>query len=89
MALRPDEPRRIDEVKAAFPEYCHRRIQGVLQAQGFYMSPSAGYAYLKKRGQVEPYTRREAPWKQSRYEIRPRYLLWGGDWTKLRIGHVR
>lgn len=88
-ALTPEEQRRIEEAKEAHPEYRHRRIQGVLQAQGFYLSPSAVYEHLKKLGQVEPYARREAPWKSPRYEVRQRNLLWGCDWTKLKIGHLR
>jgi putative transposase len=89
LALLPDEQRRIDEVKAAHPDYRHRRIQGVLQAEGCYVSASAVYGHLKQRNQIEPYARREAPWKQPRYEIRQRNLLWGGDWTRLSIGYVR
>lgn len=88
-SLIPAEHTRIDQVKDAHPEYRHRRIQGLLQTEGCYVSASAVYAHLKKRGQVEPYVRREAPWKQPRYEIRQRNLLWGSDWTKLSIGHVR
>ncbi len=88
-SLTPAEHRRIDEMKDAHPEYRHRRIQGLLQAEGCYVSASTVYAHLKQRGQVEPYVRREAPWKQPRYEIRQRNLLWGSDWTKLSIGHVR
>jgi putative transposase len=61
----------------------------VLQAEGRYVSASAVYGHLKQRGQIEPYTRREAPWKHPHYEIRHRNLLWGGDWTKLSIGYVR
>lgn len=85
----PEEQYWIDEVKAAHPTYRHRRIQGVLQAAGHYMSASTIYRYLKTRDQVEPYSRREAPWKQPRYELRQRNLLWGSDWTKLSIGYVR
>lgn len=88
-SLTPAEHTRIDQVKDAHPEYRHRRIQGLLQAEGCYVSASAIYAHLKKQSQVEPYVRREAPWKQPRYEIRQRNLLWGSDWTKLSIGHVR
>lgn len=66
-----------------------RRIQGVLQAEGCSVSASAVYGDLKQRDQIELYTRREAPWKQPRYEIRQRNLLWGGDGTKLSIGYVR
>jgi len=87
--LSPEEQKRIEEVKETHPEYRHRRIQGILQSQGFYLSPSAVYEHLKKRGQVEPYARREAPWKKPRYEIQQKNLLWGCDWTKLRIGHLR
>jgi len=87
--LTPEERRRIEEVKEAHPEYRHRRIQGVLQADGLYLSPSAIYTHLKTLGQVEPYTRREAPWKSPRYEVRCKNLLWGCDWTKLKIGHLR
>jgi putative transposase len=87
--LLPDERQRIEEVKAAHPTYRHRRIQGVLQAAGHYVSASTIYRHLKQRGQVEPYARREAPWKQPRYEIRQRNLLWGSDWTRLSIGYVR
>jgi len=79
--LSPEEQKRIEEVKETHPEYRHRRIQGVLQSQGFYLSPSTVYEHLKKRGQVEPNARREAPWKKPRYEIRQKNLLWGCDWT--------
>jgi putative transposase len=88
-SLTPAEHTRIDQVKDAHPAYRHRRIQGLLQEEGCYVSASAVYAHLKQWGQVEPYVRREAPWKQPRYEIRQRNLLWGSDWTKLSIGHVR
>jgi transposase len=36
-----DERRLIEEVKEAHPEYRHRRIQGVLQSKGVYLSGSA------------------------------------------------
>lgn len=87
--LTPEECGRIEAVKETHPEYRHRRIQGVLQADGCYLSPSAIYAYLKVLGKVEPYARREAPWKSPRYEIWQKNLLWGCDWTKLKIGHLR
>lgn len=45
--LTPEERKRIEEVKAVHPEYRHRRIQGVLQAQGHYLSPSVVYEHLK------------------------------------------
>ena len=89
LPLTPEECRRIDEAKEAYPEYRHRRIQGVLQAEGYYISSSAVYAHLKASGQVEAYSRREAPWKSARYEIWQRNLIWGCDWTRLSIGHLR
>lgn len=89
LPLTPEECKRIEDVKETHPEYRHRRIQGVLQAQGFYLSSSAIYTHLKELGQVEPYARREAPWKSPRYEIRQKNLLWGCDWTRLKVGHLR
>jgi transposase InsO family protein len=47
------------------------------------------YGHLKEQGQVEPYQRRAAPWKEPRYEVWQRNLLWGSDWTKLSVGGVR
>lgn len=87
--LTPDEEGQIDELKEEHPEYRHRRIQGVLQGRGTYISASAIYAYLKEMGKVEEYARRAAPWKEPRYEIWQRNLLWGCDWTKFSIGHIR
>lgn len=84
-----EERQLIDEVKEQHPLYRHRRIQGVLQQRGVYLSASVIYGHLKQRGQVEPYERRAAPWKESRYEVWQRNLLWGSDWTKLSVGGVR
>jgi transposase InsO family protein len=84
-----EERRQIDQVKAQYPQYRHRRIQGVLQQRGFYLSATVIYGHLKQQGQVEPYQRRAAPWKEPRYEVWQRNLMWGSDWTKLRIGGVR
>ena len=50
-----EERRLIEEVKQTHPEYRHRRIQGVLQNQGVYLSASAIYEYLRQRGWVEVY----------------------------------
>jgi len=47
------------------------------------------YGHLKEQGQVEPYQRRAAPWKEPRYEVWQRNLMWGSDWTKLSVGGVR
>jgi putative transposase len=84
-----EERGQIDEVKAQYPQYRHRRIQGMLQQWGVYLSASVIYGHLKAQGQVEPYERRAAPWKEPRYEVWQRNLLWGSDWTKLRVGGVR
>lgn len=79
----------IDEVKEQHPEYRHRRIEGALQQRGLYLSASVIYGHLKATGRVEPYERRPAPWNRPRYEVWQRNLLWGCDWTKLRVGGVR
>jgi len=59
--LTPEECAMIDAVCKAHPEFRHRRIQGVLQGRGTYLSSSAIYGYLKGRGRVAPYDRRSAP----------------------------
>jgi putative transposase len=84
-----EERVQIDEVKTQYPQYRHRRIQGVLQQRGVYLSASVIYGHLKEQGQVEPYQRRAAPWKEPRYEVWQRNFMWGSDWTKLRVGGVR
>lgn len=87
--LTEQERELIDEVKEQHPQYRHRRIQGWLQQRGVYLSASAIYGHLKQRGQIEPYERRAAPWNSPRYEVWQRNLMWGCDWTKLRVGGVR
>jgi transposase InsO family protein len=84
-----DERRLIEGVKEAHPEYRHRRIQGALQNQGVYLSASAIYGHLRQTGWVQAYERRAAPWKEPRYEVWQRNLMWGCDWTKLLVGGVR
>jgi len=87
--LTGEERRLIEEAKEAHPQYRHRRIQGVLQSKGVYLSASAIYGHLKQKGWVEPYDRRAAPWKSPRYEVWQRNLMWGCDWTKLSVGGIR
>jgi putative transposase len=87
--LTPEEKEKIEAIKEAHPQLRHRQIQGVLQAEGTYLSFSAIYQYLKGRGLVEPYERRSAPWEIPRYEVWQKNLMWGCDWTKLRIGDLR
>ena len=53
--LTPEEQRRIDEVKAAHPEYRHRRIQGELLKEDLYLSASSVYGHLLQPGHAEPY----------------------------------
>ena len=87
--LTVEERGLIDEVKGQYPEYRHRRVQGMLQQRGVYLSATVIYEHLKAQGQIEPYERRAAPWKSPRYEVWQRNLMWGSDWTKLRVGGVR
>ena len=87
--LTVEERQMIEAVKESHPEYRHRRIQGMLQQQGVYLSASAIYGHLKELGQVEPYDRRAAPWKTARYEVWRRNLRWGSDWSKLSVGGIR
>ena len=84
-----EERKLIEEVKEQNPQYRHRRIQGVLQQRGIYLSASVIYGHLKQQGQIEPYARRAAPWNSPRYEVWSRNLMWGSDWTKLSVGGVR
>ena len=84
-----EERRLIEEVKEAHPQYRHRRIQGVLQNQGVYLSAWVIYEHLRQKGWVEAYERGAAPWKTPRYEVWRRNLMWGCDWTKLLVGGLR
>lgn len=79
----------IDRMKAERPEMRHRQIQGLMQLEGNFVSPTTVYQHLKAQGKVEPYTRRAAPWKEPLYEVIGANIMWGADWTKLRIGGVR
>jgi putative transposase len=83
------EKERIDQMKVEHPEMRHRQIQGMLQLQGCFLSTTTVYKHLKAKGLVEYYERREAPWKEPRYEVAGSNFMWGADWTKLRIGGMR
>jgi putative transposase len=87
--LTPEEWERIDRVKEGHPEWRHRRIQGALQAEGTYVSFSSVYKRLKEQGWEQSFKRRSSPWQEPRYEVIRRNLLWGADWTKLRIAGLR
>jgi putative transposase len=79
----------IDKVKTERPELRHRQIQGLMQLEGAFVSATSVYKHLKAKGQVEPYARRAAPWKEPFYEVIGANIMWGADWTKLRIGGRR
>lgn len=79
----------IDDMKAEHPEMRHRQIQGMLQLKGIYLSATSIYKRLKEQDLVDPYERREAPWKEPFYEVYRANAMWGADWTKLRIGGTR
>lgn len=85
----PIEQRAIEQAKEKYPHYRHRQIQGVLQAGGLYLPYSTVYEHLKSKGLVEPYKRRQSPWDEPRYEVWRKNLMWGADWTRLQINHVR
>ncbi len=88
-SLTPAEVKQIDRVKEQHPEWRHRRIQGALQAEGAYVSATSVYERLKVQGWDQSYERRPAPWKEPRYEVFRRNVMWGCDWTQLRIAGLR
>lgn len=88
-SLSPEERAIIVATKEEFPELRHRQIQGVLQGRGVYLSDTSVFKELKRNGLVEKYERRPAPWDEPFYEIRSANLMWGADWTKLRINDER
>ena len=79
----------IDQVKEQQPHLRHRRIRGLIQAMGIYLSASSVYGRLKTHGWDQSYERRAAPWKEPRDEVCRRNVLWGGDWTQLRMAGLR
>lgn len=83
------ERTRILEVKAKNPNLRHRRIVGELQKEGLFISATSVYKALKNKGAVEPYARRESPWDEPHYEVMKANVMWGADWTKLKINHTR
>lgn len=85
--LTPSEKELIITTKKENLDKRHRQIQGLIQGSGTYISPSSVFKVLKSAGLVEPFERRESPWKEPRYEVRARNLVWGTDWTKLKINH--
>lgn len=80
---------RILAVKAQNPLLRHRRLQGELQKNGLFISASSVYRTLKSNEQIEPFARRPSPWDEPHYEVWRHNLMWGADWTKLKINHTR
>lgn len=87
LKLTDGERELIVRTKQAHPDMRHRHIQGLLQNDGIYISPTSVFKVLKANGLVEPFERRECPWKKRRYEVPKRNLMWGTDWTKIKIAH--
>ena len=87
--LTPEERKKIEDMKENHPDVRHRQIQGLIQGMGLYVSPSSVYQHLKSLGKVEPYERRPSPWDVPRYEPRQKNMLWGTDWSRLKIGWLR
>lgn len=85
----PLELLAIEEMKSKYPQCRHRQIQGLLQLEGIFVSSSTVYEHLKRLGKVEYYERRPAPWDEPLYEVTKANVMWGADWTQLRIGGVR
>jgi transposase InsO family protein len=85
-------PEEIDTIDRAIDENHgkrHRQIQGILQNSGIYISASSIYCRMKQLGILEPYNRRPSPMKSALYEGYRRNIMWGCDWTRLKIGGVR
>ena len=87
--LTPYEKTAIEEIKKEYPQLRHRQLQGILQQKGMYLSFSSVYQHLRSLGLVEPYERRPSPLKEPRYNVWQRNLMWGCDWTKLLVNHLR
>lgn len=85
MSLTDADRALILKTKNENPELRHRQIQGFLQNTGTYLSASSIYWELKNNNLVERYERRAAPWDEPFYEMCARNMMWGADWTKLRI----
>lgn len=87
LKLTDGERELIVKTKQAHPDKRHRHIQGLLQNQGVYISATSVFKVLKAHGLVAAFERRECPWKKRRYEVPKRNLMWGTDWTKIKIAH--
>ncbi|OPY72665.1 MAG: Integrase core domain protein [Syntrophorhabdus sp. PtaU1.Bin002] len=83
LTLAPYEKEAIEKTKEEYPHLRRRQIQGILQNKGI------SHHHLKSLNLVEPYERRPSPLKEPRYTIWRKNLMWGCDWSKLRINYTR
>lgn len=88
-SLTDEERSLILKTKDEHPQLRHRQIQGMLQLSGIYISASSVFTELKKHNLVEKYERRPAPWDEPFYEVIGADIMWGADWTQLRINNER
>jgi transposase InsO family protein len=88
-SLTAEEVNLILKTKDENPQMRHRQIQGLLQKKEIYISESSVFNVLKTNNLVERYERRPAPWDEPFYEIYRANMMWGADWTKMRIGGER
>lgn len=87
--LTGDEKAAILAVKNDRPWLRHRQVQGLLQGQGNFVSASSVYRLFKQQDLVESYERRPAPLDEALYEIYRRNIMWGADWSKLKVAGIR
>jgi len=87
--ITPEEKAAIEKTKEEYPHMRHRQIQGILQNKGIYLSYSSVYHHMKSLNMIEPYERRPSPLKEPRYNVWQKNLMWGCDWTKLLMNHIR
>lgn len=89
MSLTDEDRNIILQTKSEYPQLRHRQVQGLLQNKGIYISASSIYQELKSHNLVEKYERRPAPWDEPFYEVIRANVMWGADWTKMRISGER
>jgi putative transposase len=89
LKLRENEIKRILEYKQLHPYLSHRKISGYLRYEGLWISPTSCYNYLKLNGLITPYEFREAPWKKPRYNVFRKNVMWGVDWSIIRVFNER
>lgn len=83
--LMPAEEKIILDFHDRNPHLRHRQIQGMIQNNGHYISPSSVYKVLKEHGRIDPFERRPSPLKEARYNILHKNTLWALDWSNILI----